>query len=262
MLDIKELRTLALEFVQKKNIVLQNKYTEFQIVQDLEYSWWLEYYQNTGTPFIDIMYYPFIFQEDNIYIDIKQYTDALNQVLRTYVIRIKDDGFAENFSKELFNFEIDNKDFKLFIDNLLELKKNLTFKEIYQKIVFNESIIYITELEVLNLFKELSRIGLVTDLHNDQYFKLKMNLTVDEFKVFQFNENIDLDTNSFKESSLGSKKIQMFYLKNYRKILNLNSINIIPPKDSGIKMNINKIFFYVNKEVVFLPQFLIFKGIK
>lgn len=257
-LELYELRENALFYVQEKNKELKKNYPDFEIIENLEYDWWLEYYEDHKTPFIDILYYPFLFKETSVYIDIEQYTQALNQVLRTFILRIKEDEtFSEDFSKKIYENELLNPEFQIFIDKIQSLKKDKTLKELYQDIIFNESINYINKEDILELFQELSKIDLMIDLHNKKYFKLNLDITLEEFKSFQFDEG----GISFQDNPAGPKKVQQFYLKNYRKIQGIIAkFNIIPIKGSPLKMNINKIFFYVDK-VIFLPQFLVlFKG--
>ncbi len=257
--ELYQLREAALFFVQEKNKALKNKYTGFEVVQNLDYDWWLEYYDIHKTPFVDIMYYPFIFKDNFVYIDTEQYTAALNQVLRTYVLRIKTDGtFSEAFSQEIYKNESNNPEFQIFIDKILALRKDQTLMELYQEIVFNEGINYIKKEDILELFKALSKIGLMQDLDKD-YFKLNFEMSPDEFNSFQFGTGT---YDKFNDTEVGLKKAQMFYLKNYKKIQSLGTkFNIIPEKGSTLKMNINKIFFSVDNQVSFLPQFLLlFRG--
>jgi len=262
-----EIKKKVIDYISNKNEELQKRYLDADIIDDKSFLWEDEYYIKYKVPFIDVLHYPFVFKNNKTYIDIPSYTSSLNYVFRTYAIRIEDGTFSDQFSADIYMNEIYVPAFQKFMKEInsrkKEIQKNFSeekrnsieyYNEIYNRIIFDDSLIYFKEEEIFELFVNLKTLDIVKS-QEDFLFELNFSLDIDGFKEIILN--IKNKDRSFSKEDL--KKINSFA----RKFINKwkpSAVSILPYRNRYINFENERVFVIVNNEVVFDPQFLLFKG--
>lgn len=236
-----KLKIIIKKYLSDQDKKLLNEYPNYEIIDyrfNLKYQ--DDFFNKFNIYFPDMIAYPFLFKNNNIFISKKYYTITLNYLFRTFILRVNDNKFSDPFSEKIFQNHIPNKDFKKFWEKLLSTNANLSgIEQRFKKIIFNNEINYIANNDVTLLFDKLEEEKLLYKVTDDLY-KLNFNITKADYLNFKFDKT--------------SPNVRKNYFKIYPRLIS-GKFNIIFPSKS---FDITKIFFWYENKFIFIPQFLVF----
>lgn len=244
------------QLITEQEFLINNTHInkKFDIISqnDCHYNFELNYYNKHNIYFIDKFYYPYVFLDNKIFVNLESFTRTINYIYKCSIIKYNT-SMPTKFEEFILN---NNPLFKQYIIDRLKIKE-LAIDKIYTNFIFSNNDNFFELQDIKDLFYNIYSLNLINYSSEYNMYYLKANLTKDEFINHLFNN----------QTKVYSDQVNLsveYFDNHFDSILKINSkLNIIPNIKSKtiIKyiFDITKIFLNIGNQTFFVPQYLLFE---